>query len=96
MANPSDLDGCTFPEPRRGIPGEVEYRHRVVEVLALDEDGRVLSGKIREFKTPEAAERCRDRWVAAGRSAVMQSGVLRWETASDDAVSGGDALTSGT
>ncbi|WP_372663595.1 hypothetical protein [Amycolatopsis kentuckyensis] len=90
MTNPSDLGEHTFADPRRGIPGDVEYAYRVVEVLAVDDDGRVTSGKVRRFSTPDGAERCRSRLLRAGKSVVLQVGVTHWSTPdekeSDDAV----------
>jgi len=64
---------------RLGIPGDRELRYRVVVVLHIDPGtGRVTAGGVQEFKTPGGAQRCLERWVAAGKSAVTQPGVLRW------------------
>jgi hypothetical protein len=90
MTHPSDQGERTFADPRHGIPGDFEYMYRVVEVLAVDEDGRVTSGKTRRLSTRDGAERCHTDWIEAGKSAVLQTGVLRWlppdEKESDDAV----------
>lgn len=68
-----------------GVPGDRELRYRAVEALHIDPgSGRVTSGIIREFKTPEGAQDCQGRWVAAGKAVVTQAGVLRWLPAGED------------
>lgn len=62
-----------------GVPEEDEVRYRVVEVLYVSEDGRVVTtGDIEEFKTPVGADACRNRWKRAGKSVTIQVGKLHW------------------
>lgn len=61
--------------------GISEYRYRIIEVQGGSEDNGVMTifaGEVREFKTPEAAQRCQEKWAKEGRKALLQVGTLNW------------------
>ena len=57
-----------------------EFRYRAIEVLGVDEDGRIMPGEVREYKTVEGANACVTRWREAGRAGVQQAAKVHWLT----------------